>query len=238
MEPLTWAEIIGRMFWQFMPVWVALIVLFAVSAAFKRRLGLYGKLYDSPIGMVGFALVMFWVFTGIFGAMDLIVTHDPLAQVSGMKNKVPGTPMRGAEEGEYAFYLLGGDNLARDVFSRMVDGAWVVVQIAPLATLFAFMVGITLGLPAGYYGGRLDTLLSFLANLILAFPVILLFYLLVTPEIVATGVPNYMATVLFVFPADLCRGLAETRAITRSPSFRTPLLIGVFGDHGDGSICR
>ncbi len=228
MEPLTWAEIIGRMFWQFMPVWIALIVLFAVSAAFKRKLGLYGKLYDSPIGMIGFGLVMFWVFTGIFGAMDLIITHDPLAQVSGMKNKVPGTPMRGAEEGEYAWYLLGGDNLARDVFSRMVDGAWVVVQIAPLATLFAFMVGITLGLPAGYYGGRLDTFLSFLANLILAFPVILLFYLLVTPEIVATGVPNYMATILFVFPIVFVGVLLNSRYYTQ-PKFRTPLLIGVLG---------
>ena len=48
-------------------------------------------------------------------------------------------------------------------------GSGIVVLIAPLATLFAFMVGITLGLPAGYYGGRLDLVLSFLANLILAF---------------------------------------------------------------------
>ena len=53
--------------------------------------------------------------------------------------------------------------------------------------MFAFMVGITLGLPAGYFGGRLDTFISFLANLVLAFPVILLFYLLVTPEIRETG---------------------------------------------------
>ncbi|PCH65507.1 MAG: peptide ABC transporter permease, partial [Rhodobacteraceae bacterium] len=161
MEPLGTIEIIGRVLYQFTSVWLALIILFAASIAFKRRLGLYGKLFDSPIGMVGFALVMFWIFTGLFGQLDLIVTHDALAQVSGMKNKVPGTPMRGAEEGEYAYYLLGGDNLARDVFSRMVEGAWVVVQIAPLATLFAFMVGITLGLPAGYFGGRLDTIISF-----------------------------------------------------------------------------
>ena len=171
---------------------------------------------------------MFWVFVGIFGAMDLIVTHDPLSQVSGMKNKVPGTPLAGAEEGEYPWYLLGGDNLARDVFSRMVKGAWIVVQIAPLATLFAFMVGITLGLPAGYYGGRLDTFLSFLANLILAFPVILLFYLLVTPEIVATGIPNYMAAGLFIFPIVFIGVLLNSRYYTR-PNFRTPLLVGVLG---------
>ena len=224
----TGAGIIGAISRQFLPVWMSLIILFAMSIAFKRRLGLYGKLFDSPIGMIGFGLVMFWVFTGIFGALDLIVTHDPLSQVSGMKNKVPGTPMSNVEDGEFAWYLLGGDNLARDVFSRMIKGAWIVVQIAPLATLFAFMVGITLGLPAGYYGGRLDTFLSFLANLILAFPVILLFYLLVTPEIVATGVPNYMAAVLFVFPILFIAVLLNSRYYTR-PKFRTPLLIGVLG---------
>jgi peptide/nickel transport system permease protein len=231
MEPLSWLEIITRVGIQFMPVWVALIALFTLSIVYKRRLGLYGKLFDSTIGMIGFALVMFWVFTGIFGAFDLIITHDPLAQVSSMKNKPPGTPIVGAEDGQYPYYLFGGDNLARDVFSRMVKGAWVVVQIAPLATLFAFMVGITLGLPAGYYGGRLDTFLSFLANLILAFPVILLFYLLVTPEIVDTGIPNYMAMVLFVFPIIFVGVLLNSRYRTQ-PKVRTPLLIGVLGVMG------
>jgi peptide/nickel transport system permease protein len=103
-----------------------------------------------------------------------------------------------------------------------------VVQIAPMATLFAFMVGITLGLPAGYYGGRLDTVLSFLANLILAFPVILLFYLLVTPEIVLTGIPNYMAVFLFIFPIIFVAILLNSRFYTQ-PSLRTPLLIVVLG---------
>lgn len=205
MEPLSWSEIALRMLGLFLPVWIALIVTFALSITFKRRLGLYGKLFDSPIGMVGFAMVMFWVFTGIFGGgFDMIVTHDVLSQSATMKNKGPGTPftqmMGTPDPSAYPYYLLGGDNLGRDVFSRMVAGAWEVIKIAPFASMFSFMVGITLGLPAGYYGGRLDTLLSFLANLILAFPVILLFYLLVTPEIVQTGIPVYMAAVLFLFP--------------------------------------
>ncbi|SEO28364.1 peptide/nickel transport system permease protein [Salinihabitans flavidus] len=227
MEPLSWTQIILNILFQFSPVWIALIVTFLVSIVYKRRLGLYGKLFDSTIGMIGFGLVMFWVYTAIFaGVFDLVYTHDPLSQVSGMKNKLPGEPLRSAEEGEYAYYLLGGDNLARDVFSRMVTGSWVVVQIAPLATLFAFMVGITLGLPAGFYGGRLDTFLSFLANLILAFPVILLFYLLVTPEIVQTGIPNYMAMVLFMFPIIFVTVLLNSRFYTR-PTLRTPLLAAV-----------
>jgi peptide/nickel transport system permease protein len=217
MEPITWTEITARILWQFAPVWIALVLTFALSITWKRRLGLYGKLFDSTIGMTGFALVMFWVYTGIFGgAFGWIVTHEVLTQVSGMKNQSPGTPLPNAAElGLYPYYLMGGDNLARDVFSRMVVGAWEVIKIAPFATLFAFMVGITLGLPAGYYGGRLDTFLSFLANLILAFPVILLFYLLVTPEIVQTGIPVYMAGVLFLFPIVFLTVLLNARFFTQ-----------------------
>lgn len=223
------AGIIGGIVQQLTPVWISMIVIFIASIKFKRSLGLYGKLFDSTVGMIGFAIVLFWVLAGILGGgFDLLVTHDSLSQVSGMKNKLPGTPLRGAEEGDYHWFLLGGDNLARDVFSRIFKGASIVILIAPMATLFSFMVGITLGLPAGYYGGKLDTILSFLANLILAFPVILLFYLLVTPEIVETGLPNYMAAVLFVFPVVFLAILLNSRFYTQ-PSFRTPLLIVVLG---------
>ena len=117
MPPLSWTEIFASMFVQFTPVWIGMAVIFSLSIFCKRRLGLYGRLFDSVIGMCGFAIVLFWVLTAIFA--DLIIVTDPLAQVSGMKNKVPGTAIRG-QDGLY--YLLGGDNLARDVFSRMVRG--------------------------------------------------------------------------------------------------------------------
>jgi peptide/nickel transport system permease protein len=220
-DMLSWGQIFLKMAAQFLPVWIALVLLFGLSIAFKRRLGLYGKLFDSPIGMTGFAMVMFWVFTAAFAPM--IMTHDPLSQVSGMKNILPGAPVPGVEG---SWYLLGGDNLARDVFSRMVAGSTVVIQIAPLATLFAFMVGVTLGLPAGYYGGALDTGLSFAANLILAFPVILLFYLLVTPEIVLSGVPQYLGMVLFLFPLIFLVVLINSRLYVKPP-LRNALVAGV-----------
>ena len=198
MEPLSGFEIFTGVIARFWIVWISMVLIFAISIKTKRKTALYGKLFDSPIGMVGFALVLFWVLTALFAY--LIMTHDPLGQVSGMKNKVPGTPLRGATVDEYQWYLLGGDHLARDVFSRVIAGSRIVLKIAPLATLFAFMVGITLGLPAGYFGKRIDTILSFLANMILAFPVILLFYLLVTPEIIATGLPLFLAGVMFLIP--------------------------------------
>jgi peptide/nickel transport system permease protein len=133
--------------------------------------------------------------------------------MSGMRNKLPGTPASKAAD----WYLLGGDGLSRDVFSRAVLGAREVLQIAPAATVFAFMVGITLGLPAAYFGGWLDTFLSFLANLVLAFPVILLFYLLVTPEIAETGIPKYLAGVLFLFPIIFLVILFNARFHTQPP---------------------
>lgn len=195
MERLTASEITVGVLSQFTPVWIGLAIILVVSWLLRKKLGLYGKLFSSPIGVAGLILVLFWVLTAIFA--DLIATMDPLTQISGMKNKKPGWPVSGTE-GQW--YLLGGDNLARDVFSRMVKGSQLVIAIAPAATIFAFMVGVTLGLPAGYFGGRFDTLLSFIANLVLAFPVILLFFLLVTPEIRQTGVPLAMAGVLFLFP--------------------------------------
>ena len=138
--------------------------------------------------------MLFWLLTALMS--DWVALFDPYQQIRALQNEPPGAiaPEVGLP------YLFGGDALGRDVFSRMVFGSRTVMAIAPLATLFAYMVGITLGLPAGYFGGWLDTGLSFLANLVLAFPVILLFYLLVTPEIRQTAIPGTMAAVLFVFP--------------------------------------
>jgi peptide/nickel transport system permease protein len=222
MEALSWTGILARMALQFLPVWIALVLTFAVSIRYRRRLGLYGRLFDSTIGMIGFGVVMFWIFTAIFAGQ--IATHNSLTQVSGMKNALPGSALPETFSG-YGYYLLGGDNLARDVFSRMVLGAREVLKIAPAATVFAFMVGITLGLPAGYFGGILDTFLSFLANLVLAFPVILLFYLLVTPEIVQTGIPVMLAAVLFLFPILFLVVLWNSRFFTR-PSTRN-IYVGI-----------
>jgi peptide/nickel transport system permease protein len=214
--------ILGAMAARLTPVWISLAALFAVSIFYKRKLGLYGKLFDSPIGMIGFGLVMFWVFAAAFSGV--VATHGAIDVISQMRNEVPGTPLPSPAEGQYAWYLLGGDNLGRDVFSRVIYGAFEVLKIAPLATLFAFMVGITLGLPAGYFGGKLDTIITFLANLVLAFPVILLFYLLVTPEIVAAGIPNYLSMVLFVFPILFFVILFNARFRTDPP--RRNLLVG------------
>jgi len=194
MESVGFLGIFVGIIARFWPVWIALALLLAGVWRFKRKLGLFGHLFDSSVGAAGVLICCFWLFTAIFA--HIIAPLDPRVQVSIMKNAVPG-----ATDPETGMvFLLGGDHLARDVFSRAVYGARIVLTIAPAATLIALLVGVTLGLPAGYFGRRVDQVLSFLANLVLAFPVILLFYLLVTPGIMDTPIPYAMAGVLFLFP--------------------------------------
>ncbi|MBA1138948.1 ABC transporter permease [Mesorhizobium neociceri] len=204
---------------RFWPVWLGLALVMGASFSYKKRLGLYGQLFDSGVGIVGVGICLFWLFTAIFAST--VAPFDPLSQVPIMKDALPG----GIEPISKLIYYFGGDKLARDVFSRMVYGSQIVLIIAPAATGFALMVGITLGLPAGYYGGRIDTVLSFLANLVLAFPVILLFYLLVTPGIMDTPIPYAMAGLFFLFPIIFFSVLFWTRYKNRPD--RLYILLGL-----------
>ncbi len=209
---------------QFWPVLLSLAIVIGLSVIYRRRLGLYGQLFGSGVGIAGVVICLFWLFTAVFSKM--VAPFNPLSQIAVMKDALPGTlvPDGGG------VYLLGGDKLARDVFSRMVYGSRIVLIIAPSATLFALMVGTTLGLPAGYFGGKIDTVLSFLANLVLAFPVILLFYLLVTPGIMDTPLPYAMAAAFFIFPIIFFCVLFWTRFRSRPerlyPLLALTLLIG------------
>jgi peptide/nickel transport system permease protein len=194
---LSPGEIVLKILVQLSPVWASLALLLTLSFVFRPRLGLYGHVVASGTGLAGLILVGFWLFAAIFA--NQIELFDPLAQIAELQHAAPGAidPHSGLP------YLFGGDKLARDVFGRVVAGARIVLIIAPLATLLALSVGIALGLPAGYFGGRIDATLSFLANLVLAFPIILLFYLLVSPGILETPIPYVLAAIFFAFPIVL-----------------------------------
>ncbi len=201
-------EIILLSITRFWPAWLAIAVTLGVCWPLRERLGVFGRLYGSRIGMAGLIFVLFWVFTAAFA--DQIAVLGPLEQSfsPGMKKGLPG--ITDTQSG--IVFIWGGDNLARDIFSRVVHGSRIVLLVAPAATLIAYMVGLTLGLPAGYFRGWSDTISSFLANLILAFPIILLFYLLVTPEVriphpvdlgiftIPWSIPIGMAALFFLFP--------------------------------------
>ena len=194
METISTFEIWQIFFIRLWPVWIALVLTFFLAFQLRKRLGPIGYIFDSRVGLVGLFIVLFWIYAAVFA--DIIALFEPLDQSGLYRRKPPGTI--NADLG--VPYIFGTDTLGRDLFSRMIYGSQIVLLIAPAATLVAYVVGITLGLPAGYIGGLYDTILSFLANLVLAFPVILLFYLLVAPGVRETILPNIMAGIFFVIP--------------------------------------
>ena len=209
MDTVSIWELWGGVAVRFWPVWLAMLISYLLMQMYRKHLGVFGHLLDSAVGISGLMIVLFWLFTALFA--DIVSTFEPLEQFFRYRKKPPGI----VEAESMIPMYFGSDNLGRDLFSRMVHGSRFVLMIAPAATLVAFVVGITLGLPAGYKGGRVDAILSFIANLILSFPVIVLFYLLVTPGIRETALPNVMAGVFFIFPIIFALMVLKSRFMER-----------------------
>jgi peptide/nickel transport system permease protein len=155
-------------------------------------------LRSSTIGMVGFAIVVFWIAVAVFA--PFIERHDPNAQVvlpmpagASIVDLPAGafpasTPYRvhpliqgyilpNAQPSSKAW--LGTDDVGRDVFSRLVAGARPVFVIAPISILIGATLGIFLGLAAGYFGRWTDEILMRILDGLIAFPPILIFLLIV-----------------------------------------------------------
>lgn len=129
------------------------------------------RLRESRVGLLGAGICLFWVLVAALA--DVIAPFDPLATIAPMAEP-------GFSTADGSVLLLGGDFLGRDIMSRIIHGARTVLIWAPIATASAYAVGIVLGLTAGYYGKFIDEALSFLANMVLAFPVLVLLILIVS----------------------------------------------------------
>ncbi|MBX6341115.1 MAG: ABC transporter permease, partial [Thermomicrobiaceae bacterium] len=104
------------------------------------------------------------------------VTHKGYADQSLLKGLKP--PLTDG-------YLLGSDNLGRDVLTRLAYGGRVSMTVAILATMSALVIGLPLGAIAGYYGGIVDTIIMRLVDILLSIPV--LFLLIFVNSIVQVG---------------------------------------------------
>ena len=98
-----------------------------------------------------------------------IAPHDPREQVLERRLRPPAW----SERGEWA-YPLGTDHLGRDILSRLVYGSRISLLVGITSVVISGFLGVTLGVLAGYYGGRLDAFLMRLVDIQLAFPFILL----------------------------------------------------------------
>lgn len=140
----------------------------ALAAAPRSPLhALRSYLSRSMTLQVGLALILFWVLVALLA--PLLAPYQPNAQhVTAARNLLPS-----------ADHWLGADQLRRDIASRIIWGARPVLTLAPAALAVAYAIGITAGLAAGYFGGWADDLLSRAADVLLAFPKIVLYVVLI-----------------------------------------------------------
>ena len=146
----------------------AAIVLAPVEATVERAPpGLLRRLPTSGVAVTGLSIVAFWALIAI--AAPLLPIQPPNAQdFTTLANPFPSTA-----------HWLGVDTLGRDLLSRLLWGARTVLIVAPLAVLAAYIAGCTMGLVAGCYGGLIDTIISRASDIILSFPVIVLYVILI-----------------------------------------------------------
>lgn len=165
-----------------------------VGAALMRVVKSFGLLRESWVGMIGAGLVFFWVIVAILA--PLIAPFDPNAHLQPFAR--PGTAF--AQGGTF---WLGTDNTGRDILSRIIWGSRTVLFYAPLATLTAYTVGILMGVAAGYMRGWVDDVLSRLADIILSFPVLVL-YIIIIATVGASGL-NIIIAITFASAPGVMR---------------------------------
>ena len=152
------------------------------------------QLRSSWVGLIGLGIILFWILAAL--AAPWLAPFSPNATL------VPFAPPGTAFEGSKTF-LLGTDHLGRDILSRILYGTRTVLVYAPLATSCAYVVGIAMGLTAGYKRGWVDALLSRLSDIVLSFPVLVLYILIIAT--VGASVVNIILAITFASAPGIMR---------------------------------
>jgi len=176
-----------------------------VSVARRRPRAHHGWLATSVhrywrnrVGVV--ALVVLLVIVGASVAAPLIAPYEPLEMQ-------PSAAMSGPSPAHW----LGTDRFGRDTFSRVLFGGQLTLQVAFVSALFSAVIGVSLGILAGYRGGQVDEVISRLIDVLSAFPGIML-----ALAVVAVLQPGFKSIMLAVGISGIPYFVRVTRATTLS----------------------
>ena len=142
-----------------------------------------------PIGALGAAIVLLVILMALFA--PAVATHDPAAQAS--KRLLPPS----------ADHFMGTDELGRDVFSRVVFAARTSLYVGLLSVSLAIVLGVTAGVLAGYIGGRFDSVMVGIMDVIFAFPTLVL--AIVITGLLGPSLTNAMLAIGVVYSPTFAR---------------------------------
>jgi ABC-type dipeptide/oligopeptide/nickel transport system permease subunit len=134
------------------------LVKLKINTLLANLSSVVSKLRRKPMAMLGFGVVALFVVCAILAPA---ITSYPPDEVSLQDRFLP--PLSPG-------HVFGTDHLGRDLFTRIVYGARVSILVGVITIAISLFIGGVLGILAGYYGGRLDAVLSRLTELLLAFP--------------------------------------------------------------------
>ncbi|KGQ70811.1 peptide transporter [Chelonobacter oris] len=117
--------------------------------------------------VIGLSYIIFIFAVSLLA--DVIAPHDPIAQARDALLMPPAW----LEGGSWS-YILGTDDVGRDILSRLIYGARLSLFIGLLVVSLSFMFGVVLGLVAGYFGGWIDVMIMRIIDIMLALPSLLL----------------------------------------------------------------
>jgi peptide/nickel transport system permease protein len=133
----------------------------------REWVGLLRRLVRRRTALFGMLVVLGVLLAALFA--PLVSPFDPLEQDIGQRLREPGW-----QDAQGHLHPLGTDHLGRDILSRIVFGSRIALVVGLAAVAISGLLGMFIGLIAGYFGGRVDDFLMRLADIQLAFPFILL----------------------------------------------------------------
>ena len=168
------------------------------------------------------AILLLLLLTAIFA--PLLAPHDPNTQNLLARLKAPGAIIRNN------LYLMGSDELGRDLFSRLIYGAQVSMLVAVSSVLLSGTVGTALGMIAGYMRGPTETVIMRLTDVFLSIPAILLAIIIVA--IVGPSLFNLVFVLALTrWPRYARVAYGQTLAVSNMPYVRLSRFMGAGTPH-------
>ena len=168
----------------------------------RPNLPLTYRILHEPRAVFGLIVLALMLLAAVFAPW--LSPHDPLEQDLLSSFLPPSWQANGDP-----VFLLGTDNLGRDIVSRLIYGARTALIVALVAAALAALLGTVLGMLAGFYGGKTDMLISRAVDIWMSFPAVLLSIVLVA--VIGAGLHAVIIAIVIIDWTRFCRVIrAET----------------------------